>query len=211
MRLAHFGLILFPGLALAGVTHPSPHRKVENGIGNCIFSSQPLKFQADSSYRPKRSFSQGEKVYARCYYPKTTGEYRNEGKLKSQLRGIYPEPPRVNRRLQFDQPTWNYAHTVRADAKNWSKDMQYMWIVPSGDCDFKKVPRTGDCVDLEHEVRKLAASKKESLPFTTEICVHIDFDVVNRKVPNPANALERIDKREFVTIAKGCFEYTLRE
>ncbi len=56
----------------------------------------------------------------------------------------------------------------------------------------------------------MAKEEKVSLPYTTEICVHIDFDMVDKKVPSPRNRLQLIDKKQFHTIAKGCFDYTVQ-
>jgi len=200
---------LASAVALAAPVDPSPHRQITGTVGNCVFSSRELKYQKDDSYVLATSFKAPDQVYARCYFPKRVADFRDAGKIASQLRGVGNEPPRYNRRLQFARPTWNYAHTVRADGpKNSQRDQSYMWITRA-DCDFKDKPRTGACIDLEQEVRKLAAAERASLPYTTEICVVIDFDLVDERVPNPKNRRELIDKKQFMTMAKGCFTYTV--
>lgn len=195
----------------AAEINASPHRKVENGIGNCVFSRKELPFKKDATFAGLTTQFEGPgPVYARCYYPKTVGEYRNEGKLRSQIRGDAMNKPSINRRLQFATPVWYYQHTVDAGPKNLHRDQAYLWLTPSGQCDMRKKPRTGECVNIEAEVRKMAEKEGASLPFTTQVCMHIDFDVVNEKIPNPDNVLEQIDKKQFVTIAKGCFDYTVK-
>ncbi|MCB9676254.1 MAG: hypothetical protein H6737_14120 [Alphaproteobacteria bacterium] len=203
-------VLAIAGVASAGVTNESPHRKTVDGIGNCVFSAKEMPFQKDDTFELATKFEGPSPVYARCYYPKTVGEYRGEGKLHSQLRGDARTGPEVNRRLQFAPPNWFYAHTVKAPTSDDTRDQTYLWITPSGQCDIRKVPRTGACIDLDAEVRQLAEQEKASLPFTTKVCLHIDFDVVNEKIPNPENILEMIDRKQFVTIAKGCFDYTVK-
>ncbi len=209
-----FGALVLAALAATlpseAEAQPSPHRRIKRGIGNCVFSNKLLNHKGDGSYKLKRRFNAPEQVYARCYYAKPLKEYKSIGKLKSQLRGTGYEPPRFNRRLQFKVPVWNYAHTIRVSGRNEKWDQTRMDIVSSGRCDFKKKPRTGRCINLEQEVRRMAKEEKASLPYTTEICVHIDFDMVDKKVPNPKNRLQLIDKKQFYTIAKGCFEYTVQ-
>lgn len=194
-----------------GAAQPSKHRKIRHGVGNCVFSNKVLMYRKDATYKLKRNFVAPEKVYARCYYAKKLKKYKHVGKLKSQMRGMGHRRPSYNRRLQFSPPRWYYAHTIRLTTKVGNSDQGRMDIIPSGSCDFKKRPRTGRCIDLEKEVRNLAKQEKASLPYTAKICVHIDFDVVNKRVPSRKNRLKLVDKRQFHTLAKGCFKYTVKK
>lgn len=81
-------------LALAPTAAPAQsggYRKVDpaTGYGNCLFSPMELGFKQEGSaaYRAARtSFTEGESIHIRCYWPRKLATYRTAGKLSNELR-----------------------------------------------------------------------------------------------------------------------------
>lgn len=88
------GAALALALALAP-TAPSAqsgnYRKVDpaTGYGNCLFSPMELAFKQEGSpaYQAARTtFTEGESIHIRCYWPRKLATYRTAGKLSNELR-----------------------------------------------------------------------------------------------------------------------------
>ncbi|MEZ4267360.1 MAG: hypothetical protein R3F39_13350 [Myxococcota bacterium] len=199
-------------VAEAKIIAPSKYRKVVDGVGSCVFSTDEVPFKKEDSYKVQTEFSGDDEIHLRCYFAKQLVDYRDQGKISSQLRGMEGGNPSISTRLQFAPPRWQYRGNIKVTEAALDWDQMRADLVRSGDCNYRKEPKEGSpCINIAEEVRNLVRDEGHSLPYTTEICVHFEFDVVEEKIPNPKNVLEMIDKKSFVTLAKGCFKYTLKE
>ena len=195
----------------------SKHRDIQDGIGNCIFSSQPLPFDKEDRYEVETSFQTGDKVYARCYYPSRIGDKKSEGKLKNSLRGmagkVGPIPkPYYEARIQWtDEPLRNHTKVVVHKAKYDTRDQILMYLFEDRHCDFTmaKFGKPDQCVDIDRETRNMAKTNDESTPFTTQVCVSVSIDVVNETKVDP-KTLGEYDVKAVHELARGCFDYTAK-
>lgn len=215
---AVFGLAALTASASAELTQKrSKHRKIQDGIGNCVFSSAPLPFDKEDRYRVETRFATGDAIYARCYYPERIADMKSEGKLKSSLRGMAgklgPMPQAYyEARIQWtDEPLRHHVKTVAHKARYDTRDQMLMYLFEDRDCDFTmaKFGKPGECVDVDRETRNMARTTGQSTPFTTEICVSVSFDVVDETRVNPAT-LQQEDVKGVHEMARGCFEFTAR-
>ncbi len=216
--LAAFSLVALTTPASADLTQKnSKHRKIEDGIGNCIFSSKPLPFDKEGRYQVETRFETGDAIYARCYYPERIGDMKTEGKLKSSLRGMAgklgPMPQTYyEARIQWtDEPLRNHVKTVVHKAKYDTRDQMLMYLFEDRDCDFTmaKFGKPDQCVDIDRETRNMAKTNGKAARFTTEVCVSVSFDVVNETRVDPATLVEE-DINAVHEMARGCFEFTAK-
>ena len=58
-------------VALADLTTPEATRRVvENNVGNCLFSTEPMPFTQEEVYKPLARLGPKDSVHTvRCYYP----------------------------------------------------------------------------------------------------------------------------------------------
>lgn len=216
----------------SAVAGASVHRQPDaNGVGNCVFSPQPLPFEkeSDPAYAQiKRSFSEGEDVHVRCYLPKPVSDYRDVGKIYNSLR----DENEYHARLVWVRPNMgndaDYLVTGLATeytAADGVVDQQRFDIEVAPNCDFnysadvvKRERYRGvgsrGCVDLGNFIRAVAAEQQLSLPMTARFCVqqHVNAADKEQQIEEWDPALgkkrystRRIEYRHLMT--RSCFDY----
>ena len=198
----------------ARINNRSKYRKIQRGIGNCVFSNKPLGFKKERRYRLKKSFKKPDNVHVRCYFAKTLKEYssRRYGKIDNSLMGMRPRrgggpPSRYFRaRLQFEQPIRYYERKLTFSRGQYGWDQVRLDMPLKGskdDCEFTqfKFKRPNTCANIAEEVE---AMKKRS----SRVCVYIEFDKVDRKIWKRGKGW--VKKHQFHILAKGCFRYRVK-
>jgi hypothetical protein len=231
--LTHFTLVTSTVLiatgALATITSPSPHRKVVDGIGNCVFSTEELLYQKDSSYQLTTEFTAPQAVHARCYYPKTLQEYKTMGKTHNSLRassyfgsfGLKNESTSLS--------------TNKYTVKKETSDQQRFDIDGTGEnTDFginnkitadkfgatqlrKATQNTEYAIDMGKYVKAMAEMAGK-YPFTATFCIknYIEyadeskvFKHFNEKTKTWSESLPT-QVIKIAPLAEGCFDYTIK-
>lgn len=132
----------------ARIVNASKHRKVDaNGVGNCVFSAQPLPFKTENApaYGAiTTTFVEGQDVHARCYWGKMASEFGAAGKVFNSVR----DEQRYRTSLIWqrvpgdDQNPGDVAITsvkTTVDGEWVMADQQRFDIYDRPDCDFKEL------------------------------------------------------------------------
>lgn len=165
-------MVLLSLLSATLVTPDSTHRKVTDGVGNCIFSAEGLPFGKEEVYKPETSFSTSHPILEwRCYFPKQVKEYREVGAFYNQLR----DEGQYTTYLSIEVPDggrtfFEAMGTITPDSDSYEWDQQR--TIASGKGCYK---RDGECIDLDKQVRALAKEEKAALPYTAEVCFSHSF------------------------------------
>jgi len=198
------------------------YKKIDKGVGNCIFSSAPMPKDKEDEFKVASSFKAGDDIYVRCYFGKTVKEMSLDGKLTNSLRGPVTSDIGSSR----DVPAW-YAAIVWGDDKaNWwykntmvyTESTQGTWLQQRFDqpfggtketCDWKmaKFDQPDNCVDIEKETRNLGAKLNKTGTYTPEICIDIYYEKVDKT--KITTGLKEVEVVESMQMAKGCFNYTV--
>lgn len=230
LRRAVLGLVL---LGLCSVAWPanaelstrSKHRKVKNKVGNCIFSTQPLEFEKDDSYKGlSTKFQTGDVVHARCYWPSKLQEFSGWGKVRNDLRDDKPrfrvdvtvekplkkgkKPKKAKKPKKGEEAPPEDAtgpvdrlplDTVRVSARGSEEWDQWGYELDpkARKCLFPARYGPFNCYDVDSAVRELARLQKQELPFTAEVCLRTYVELE-----------EKEGKPQTMDIAKGCFDFT---
>lgn len=212
--------VCYAGAAFADLRTPnSTYRAVKDGVGNCIFSTGDLPFDKEASYRDvKTSFGTGDvPVQIRCYYPKQLKEYVPLGRFWNQIRdeGVWNNLFTIESkggRLQFDR-VGEYRPT--SESLEWDQ-MRMMIEHPGGRCNFKDDSKLGKdgCVDIDKQVRALAAAEGAALPYTAKVCISMTVkwaDNFKERYDDFREAWvkEKTDLR-MDYVALSCVEYTAK-
>ncbi|MBF2054235.1 MAG: hypothetical protein IGS03_12360 [Candidatus Sericytochromatia bacterium] len=222
---------LLAGNAFAGITNPSPHRKVDGkGIGNCVFSDTELGFKQDSSYKLKSSFTASETVHVRCYFPQTLQEYKPLGKVLNELK----ENEQYWASLSVKGSNGYFTiDEMLFKVNKWESDQQRFDITGDASGDFGyEISRESEArrfgatvrnedagyyaVNLANYVKAMADSAGK-YPYSANFCVDVFV-----KVADDTKTVEKINERtklrEWVNepiikqylMAKSCFDYTIK-
>lgn len=218
MATAAFVMILPPATASA-----KGYKKIDKGVGNCIFSTSPLPKDQEDEYKVSSSFKEGDVIYARCYFPKSVKDFaKDEGKMRNSLR----QPVEATMAAQAEGPSW-YGDITWSDDPKWNFRTRFPYVesetggweqqrfdLPLGTergdaCDWHmgKFNKPQDCVDLATETRNLGENLHKTGTYTTEVCIDVSF--------------KKVDKTRFVVgegdvevieshpMARGCFKYSV--
>lgn len=207
--------VLVQSDGLAGIVDQSPHRKVQNGVGNCIFAGSPLEFGKDASYKGLRTaFAAPEDVFARCYFPGQIKDYEARGRVANSLRasGTYwtyfeIQNAKGEKKYHLYAP-WVYDEEVKLrDQSRYdihrTEDLS--------DCSFQPNKK---CLNLPEKVRKAAMEDGGKFPYTSKVCLTTYLMVAdNRKAIWDETAKALIEKpvEENLHLSSGCFTYTLNQ
>ncbi len=212
-------LLLCRGASADLSTPNSTLRKVTNGVGNCIFSTASLPFEKESTYSGvKEAFTSPDRlVEVRCYQAKRTMDYASQGAVYNQIR---------------DDNTWHNYVTVESisgkhlqyeqlgeyhpsdDSNTWDQMRMKVWN-EQGKCNFKDRSDLGTdgCLDVEKQVRALAAKDGGKLPYTGKVCVSLYFkwtDTYNEVLGADGKVVSRERTRvEPQYMAQSCAQYTV--
>jgi hypothetical protein len=218
-------MLLIPGILTVGHRGASAqYRKIEDGVGNCIFSKSVLGFHKESTFKVTSEFKAGDEVHVRCYFPKHLKEIAQDGKLKNSLRGslasgaaaIGVKPVWYATMYWSDDKTtwWHTAIFNYIESRDGDNTEQRMDQPPGGAkldksaCDWKmgKFKLPNECVDIERETRNLGAKLKRKGKYRTEICVNVFYEKIDRtKMIN----FKEHSIVENPTFSRGCFNYTV--
>jgi hypothetical protein len=226
-HLAHFSAaIALASLACAtpASAQQSRYRTVSNGVANCLFLTEVLAYQNDDApgyRRVTQSFSAGDPVYARCYFPQQLGSYARLGKAYNTLRkyGSYNLDLVAVRPGGEEVLVSKYGGTYDRE----TRDQIRLDIIRTGDCDMSldaaQASRWGItnrkqgkpekyCPDMQRITSRLQAGGasvryclRVYVPWTDEM--QTIRTVHNGEVQyqqRPANVQRKI-------ISEGCFAY----
>jgi hypothetical protein len=190
--------------AQAKINNPSKHRKVKNGVGNCIFSADKLPYKKEGQFKKLTTeFDEKTKVvYARCYFAKTMQEYESDGKVGNSMRS--GTPPEYY--AYFHGHTGYKRARFTYKAKNKAKDQAYYYVGGPRPCDL--------CKDLSRLAKdrikryQIKAGKKSN---TEKICVKVYYiSADEKKWVWVRNRKEHHMVNKEKVLAEGCFNYTVK-
>lgn len=190
------------------------YKKVEQGIGNCIFASHELGKDKEATYTDVRTeFKAPEEVHVRCYFPKKIKEYESKGKIFNSLKDTknwYTE-------LSIDslvEKTHGFQYGVRTgyadDTMNW-ETQRFDFVLEKDGCDFKYTG--GECVSLEKDVKELMAADKKSPLYTADVCVEIFIEAADeaKTVWDEHDKAWKNERQLYrPLVASSCFKYTVK-
>ena len=163
----------------AALVTQSKYRVVDgNGSGNCIFSSAPMPFQKDDSYTGVQTkFSTDDRpVEIRCYFGQKVGDHRAKGAFYNSIRDENEYYNFLTIEEVDDGPTfYERLGSYSPDGASVDWEQMRMGIGPGAavNCNFKADDDLGTegCMDIDKQVRALAAKKGANLPFAAEVCI----------------------------------------
>lgn len=224
------GLAFSASSALASITVPSPHRKIDSkGIGNCVFSTKTLDFKKDGSFSLTNKFTAPQEVHVRCYFPQTLKEYIPIGKIYNSIkeRDKYYASLSVKSSdggyFVISNPTYTYDDEVK------DRDQQRYDIDGTADgTDFGMTERDAErfgatekrsngysAVNMGNYVKAMAESAGK-YPYTANFCVdtYVSMSDINKtveKVNKSTNQREWVQEPVIKDhlMARGCFDYTI--
>ncbi|MFO0747072.1 MAG: hypothetical protein U1F43_15620 [Myxococcota bacterium] len=221
MKILAIGVLIVTGLggtALAG--EGNPYAKVENGMGNCVFSKTAvLEKGKEADYKLATEFKEGDALHIRCYFP-PLGELAKDGKWKNSLRepfgpGMFQVPPYYRAALVWQEGPKVF-HTVRVnyEANEDAERTTGRWdVVPGGkpggdDCDFSLAEEghRDQCMSLADSTRTVRDWIEKKGHFTTTVCMQLSYEKVQDT--RLVNGTE-VDVPEEPVFAKSCFKYTI--
>lgn len=189
--------------------------KVEQGIGNCIFSTMVLELGKEDTYKDVRSeFTAPEKVHVRCYFPKQLQDYEAKGKLSNSLRnGVYFDELTV----ESIKTTSGFKYEMET---KYNEEKQKTWasgrfdlVLEADGCDWKYSPGYKECVDIEKDVREIAKQDKQALPYTARVCVQVYMTYADDKKAQWDEYSKSWETKDVVyktPLAESCFKYTVK-
>ncbi len=218
-----FGVItgLLAGHASADLATPnSTLRKVEGDTGNCIFSKDMLPFDKEDTYTGvAESFETGDNPREiRCYYPRKLTEYRAVGAFYNQIRdentynNYFTIESMDSKVIQYEQ-LGDYHPDAKSD--QWDQMRIPIWM-DGGRCGIKDRSELGrdGCIDIDKQVRALAAKQKAALPYAAKVCVSMQFKYSDHYEEKYDSFSDTIKKQRTKVIAQrfasGCITYTAK-
>jgi hypothetical protein len=212
----------------AKVTSPSPLRKIKAGAGNCVFADAPLPYQKEAAY-PKltTSFTTGDVVFARCYFPSQLADFVTLGKVKNSLTSddktyrtllTIAEPASGRAKKKGKGTTAPAAlpsitmHHKYVGVDDWDQ-REYVLDPSNKSCAFKAHTSATECLDFDKATRDLATLAGQPLPFAAEICLKAFIEYVDEEkwVKNADKGYQ--EKQPVVkeqVLSEGCFQYTAK-
>lgn len=198
---------------------PSKHRKIKKGVGNCVFAKQPLPFAKEKEWKEvTTTFTTGDTVHARCFYPKQLQAFAKKGKLMNELRDertyriSLEVHERKKRRVRKNKMPPSVAALpvtivrVKQDGEEEWDQREYELDPTSKRCLFKSHLGTNGCLDPERAAQELAMLAGKTGVFTAEMCLTTWVEYADKqKGQAGSGAVEAIRKRDELT--KGCFEW----
>ena len=124
MKRYIFVSVVCVAVAAGGMLFGKSLKKVDNkGIANIVFASSAIEKGKESSAQLKTSFTSGDKIFARCYFPKAVGNFKNGETCHIHL-------------WVDGKVIWNGEYTGRAlPEPSW--DQIQVYIRNTGDDDFR--------------------------------------------------------------------------
>jgi hypothetical protein len=198
---------------------PSKYRKVNKGVGNCVFSAKRLKFEKEKEYEVAAGFSTGQTVYARCYYPKQLQHFGKKGKLHNELRDdrtyrikleMHAKAKKKRKKKKKEGaalPT--EILRVKQDGEEEWDQREYDLDPNSKRCLFKSHLGTTGCLDFDRAMRELAMLDDKPLPYTGEVCLTTWVEHANKQKGQAGSGTV---EREMIptVITSGCFDFTAK-
>ncbi|GAB4298291.1 MAG: hypothetical protein Kow0068_22220 [Marinilabiliales bacterium] len=158
------------------------YRKInEKGIANMVFSNKAIPKGQESSVTLKNSFSSGEAIYARCYFPKPFGQY-NVSSNEDFFIDLYLDGKFVERKKM-----------LHPDA-DW--DQISLYVLNTGDDDFKNL--------------EIALNNAGSGTHTLQVSVGFEKYNTTKKVVNSDGTIENKDVFNAVYISDGKIEINVK-
>lgn len=228
-------LTLTLGLAAATASQAAPaskYRQVDaQGVGNCLFSAQPLPFQQEAGYQPKTSFNAPEGVHARCYFPKPLSDYRSMGAVYNSLRDKN-EYYAAFHLIPNDISSFKIDGRIFAPGPLSQGEQQAFEIDGSAHSDFGfyndgDADKNGATVYIKDAERyafdigrftKLESLHAGKYPYTSKYC--LDVYVLVADQISEESKYDDFSKKTIVTrkpvlrtqyIARSCMDYTLKQ
>jgi hypothetical protein len=225
--------LIAAGAAGAEKLTKSKYRKLKRGVGNCVFSTQPLPFEKEDSYEVKKDFTSGDVVHARCYFGKQLQSFKKKGKLKNELRdeNIYrarvdfePADKKLKKKLKrADKTKKKKASSEDAVApvsfpkaiKRLSADGSDEWdqrdyrLDPSHHrCLFPALDGESKCLDFDRAVKAYAKQLEQPLPFAAQVCMTTFVPYVDKTKKKGEAEAEDVVKED--VLAEDCFTWTAK-
>lgn len=218
------GLAVVALISVTGIAEANPHKKITNGVGNCIFSAGEMPKDKFGTWKVASKFKAGDAVYMRCFFPKALKDFAKDGKMKNSMRAPIEESisaqgseyPTYYASItwQDDKSKWwhmaNQSY-VESETGTWTEvrfDQPYGDAATKDTCSFKlaKFNKPEDCVSLETESKNLASMLKKTGTYNAEVCLDVyAYKVDKKKTVN----LKTVDDIQNLPMARGCFTYSV--
>jgi hypothetical protein len=194
--------------------------RIKAGVGNCIFSTAPLGYQKEASYKGvKPEYGTGDvPIEMRCYMEKKLGQLVSLGAMYNQMRddGDFNNYFTIQS-IKSGKTHWQMLGRYTTDKTVLGWDQLRMKISsPNGRCNIKDrgdLGRNG-CVDIDAQVKALAQKEGAALPYTASICMSIQLkwsDKYKVQISQDGRAVEakrtRVNQK---VLAQSCVKYTAR-
>ena len=206
-----------------------------DGTGNCVFSPQPLPFNQESApgYAAiTTSFTEGQNVHVRCYFPKPLSAFRPIGKMSNSIRdkdeyyyGLIWERPKD---FGGSHPDFHIVDLATPNAKGMLSNVtQRFDIYQESDCDFA-IPATDltkygvtsphRCIDLAAFARAMQREYPDHARSPFRFCVYQYVEAVDENATfrtwDPTLSKYRVDTKPRLykaLMTRGCFDYAIAD